>query len=415
MTFRNDVFPMPLRRAQSTQRLCAILGLLAMLGVTVSTARAQAPAGDGAAIVTIYGIVDTGVRHIDQASAAGSVTQVANGLNTSRFGIKGAEAIAPALNAIFRLEGGLNLGTGASSNSAALFDRSAYAGIAGMSWSLRFGRQEGFGYELAGAGVTDPLAMALNLPNDASPAAASGQGPVLGANPLQGLYAYTYGQLRYNNAIKATFQHDGFNGGVLYALGGTAGSSSDDSVKAVTVGVQRANVQAQALLQDATDATGHRASLGVLAGTWRAAEAWKLQAGVHGLHVNPGFNASGLGNGASSSGILGNTNVVSASVLRTGQVFHETIGDLGLTWAVTPSTPVTLAAYRTTVSGDATPTSAGTGGARSFVLLAKYLLSKRSTLYAEVDTANVSGTLAVHTVNTQDHELAYMVGVNHRF
>ena len=390
----------------------AALVVQAALALTVD---AQAATGSDADSVTVYGIMDTGVRHIDRTSAAGGVTQIANGLNTSRFGFKGDESIDAGLHAIFRLEGGVNLGTGASSNSASLFDRSAYAGLDGPSWELRLGRQESFGYELASAGVTDPLAMALNLPDYGSPAAASGQGAVLGVNPLQSLYTYTYGQLRYNNAVKLKVDHDGFTAGVLVAPGGTAGSSTDNSVKAVSLGAKAAGLQVQGLIQESTDGSGHLAALAALAGTWQPSEGWKVQAGIHGLHVNPGFNAAGLGNGASSSGILGNTTSVSSTLVRSGQVFHDTVSDLGLTWLATSVTPVTLATYRTQVSGSATTTSDGTGAARSWVLLGKYLLSKRSTLYAEVDTARVSGTLATHTANTQASELGYMVGINHRF
>ena len=39
----------------------------------------------------IWGIIDTGIRHVDEASSTGALTQFASGLNTSRIGLRGTE------------------------------------------------------------------------------------------------------------------------------------------------------------------------------------------------------------------------------------------------------------------------------------------------------------------------------------
>jgi predicted porin len=358
--------------------------------------------------VQIYGILDAGLRHIDQASKAGAVTQFASGLNTSRFRFRGTEKIDGDLRATLRLEDGFNPGTGEKSNANSFFDRTATVGLGWREWDLKLGRQEGYGYELAASGVTDPLSMALNLPNPASPAAAGSKAPVLGANPLQALYSYTYGQLRYNNAVRVSTDTQYWSAGLLYALGGVAGASTANTLRAGHVGAHIGPTRWEGIYQQAVDAQGAHSDLGVLAGIWEV-DAWKLQAGVHQLRVGAGFDSTGLGNGASGSGILGSSTTVSTALAGAHQAFRFTIADLGATWKVTPVAPLTLAAYRTRSDG------AGPGSSTALVALGKYYLSRRTAVYLEADHAVSSGTLGARTVSTGASELAYMAGVNVRF
>lgn len=356
----------------------------------------------------IYGILDSGVRHIDRASKAGDETQFASGLNTSRFGFRGTEAIDADWRGTLRLEGGFNSGTGAQSNSA-LFDRTASVGLGWRSWDLNAGRLESFGYELAATGVTDPLAMALNLPNYASPAAAGSKtAPVLGANPLQGVYTYTYGQLRYNNAIKVTTGGQSWSGGVFYSVGGVSNDFSANSALGARLGGTLGPVQLQGLFEQSQDESSNRSSLGVLAGTLTL-DAWKFQAGIHDLRIDAGYNSSGLGNGASSSGIQGSSTTVSTVLASATENFRLTVADLGVTWSVRPNVPLALVAYKTHTEG------AGEGNSTALVGLGKWKLSKHTTLFLEADWANESGRLAKNTVNTTTTSLAYMTGINLRF
>jgi predicted porin len=381
----------------------AALALLACLPAWADTGTAATAASE----VEVYGILDAGVRHVGQASAAGSLTQLTAGLNTDRVGLRGREEIDGGLHADFRLESGFNVGTGAQSNTA-LFDRTAAAGLGGRSWEFKLGRQEGFGYEDAASGKTDPLGMALNFPNYSSPAAAGSKAPVLGANPLQGIYTYTYGQLRFDNALRLTASGDHWSGGLFYALGGVAGSSTDDSVRAARLAGDWGPADGELLLQQSLDAAGHRSTLGVAAATWRL-DAWKLQAGVHDLRIAAGFNSTGLGNGASSSGIQGSSTSVSTVLAGATESFHESVADLAATWQATAAVPLTLAAYRTHTEGT------GPGNSLALVALGKWYLSKRTALYLEFDHAHESGQLSVKPVSTVPGATSYLLGINHRF
>jgi len=356
----------------------------------------------------VYGIVDAGVRHVDQVSAAGGVTQVASGLNTSRVGLRGNETIDADLRANFRLESGFNPGTGVQSNSGALFDRTAAVGLGWRALDLKIGRLEGFGYELAATGITDPLWMALNLPNYSSPAAAGSKAPVLGANPLHAVYSYTYGQLRFNNALRISVAGRSWAGGLMYSLGGVAGSFDAQSMRAAQIGWSGGPAQVQALFQQSLDPAGNRSTLDVLAASWTW-EAWKFQAGIHNLLVDAGFNSSVLGNGSSGTGILGSSTTVSTVLAGAKQNFRFEVADLGATWNATPNIPLSLVAYKSRTSG------AGPGNSFTLVALGKWYLGPRTALYLEADHANESGRLAVKPVSTATLATGFTAGINIHF
>ena len=92
------------------------------------------------ASVTLYGIVDVGLRAVD--GLPGSTTSVASGVNqTSRWGLRGQEGLGGRWKAVFRLEGGMSADTGTQAKSDRLFDRQAWAGLDSPYGQLAVGRQ----------------------------------------------------------------------------------------------------------------------------------------------------------------------------------------------------------------------------------------------------------------------------------
>ena len=85
--------------------------------------------------VTLYGLLDLGVDYSSNANANGhSVTRVSSGgMNTSRWGLRGSEDLGNGLKAVYQLEGGILMDTGAADGN--LFKRQANVGLEG-----RFGR-----------------------------------------------------------------------------------------------------------------------------------------------------------------------------------------------------------------------------------------------------------------------------------
>ncbi|MBF8178211.1 porin [Herminiimonas contaminans] len=93
--------------------------------------------------VTIYGVVDTGVEYVTNANAAGqSLVRLPTqtGSTPSRLGFKGSEDLGDGYRALFVLENGLALDTGASQQGGRLFGRQAYVGIDGPYGTVTLGR-----------------------------------------------------------------------------------------------------------------------------------------------------------------------------------------------------------------------------------------------------------------------------------
>lgn len=121
---------------------------LAVLGAFTTAVNAQSSTASG---VTLYGIVDSGVRYTTPTGnnpVKNSTWEVASGIQSgSRFGLRGSEDLGGGLRAIFNLEGGVDIDTGRSSQAGRLFGRWAYAGLAGNWGEVRLGRQYAAGFE----------------------------------------------------------------------------------------------------------------------------------------------------------------------------------------------------------------------------------------------------------------------------
>jgi predicted porin len=126
---------------------------LAVMGALAGSASAQQ-----ASNVTIYGLMDLTVSHLNVSGPnGGSVTGMEEGNNGaahngSKIGFKGSEDLGGGLSTVFQLEGGFASDTGKSTQGGALFGRTAMVGLQSNSWgTLSFGRQ------------VDPMYLALDL------------------------------------------------------------------------------------------------------------------------------------------------------------------------------------------------------------------------------------------------------------
>jgi len=117
---------------------------LVALAVLAASGAAFAESG-----VTLYGLVDTYVGRLDNGTTKQTVINT-GGVNTSRWGIKGAEDLGGGLKAIFKLEQGFALDTGANGTSTPsqlptvtgtqAFDRQSYVGLAGNFGEFQIGK-----------------------------------------------------------------------------------------------------------------------------------------------------------------------------------------------------------------------------------------------------------------------------------
>jgi predicted porin len=90
--------------------------------------------------VTLYGILDAAISSQDTGGPEGRTTVVNSGnQSSSRFGFRGSEDLGNGLKAIFNLEAGTAIDTGAG--DSALFGRRAVVGLEGDFGTLTLGRE----------------------------------------------------------------------------------------------------------------------------------------------------------------------------------------------------------------------------------------------------------------------------------
>ncbi|RQS68393.1 porin [Burkholderia sp. Bp8963] len=202
----------------------------AILAATASAAHAQSS-------VTLYGLIDAGISYVNHstktASAAGSkLFKFDDGIaQGSRWGLRGTEDLGGGLKAIFVLENGFNVGTGAAGQGGAMFGRQAYVGLSTDQFgTVTFGRQYSFSTDVLGANYST------------------------GGNTVAGNYAYHANDVdqltssRINNAVKfQSVNYAGFTFGAMYGFSnstdfaGAPTTATNPSSRAYSFGLNYAN------------------------------------------------------------------------------------------------------------------------------------------------------------------------------
>lgn len=125
-------------------RYMAALATLAASTSGVALAQSQAPISSPGQTM-VYGIAAIDVLRVTNVyngSVASTQTRIDSSTPVaSRLGFRGAEDLGNGLSAVYNLEAGLSLDTGAG-NATALFNRSSYVGLHSRHWgTLTVGRQ----------------------------------------------------------------------------------------------------------------------------------------------------------------------------------------------------------------------------------------------------------------------------------
>ena len=186
--------------------------------------------------VTLYGVVDGGLRYqqVSRNNLDGTNNfGVAYGQQSgNRFGMKGVESLGNGNNAIFMIESGFELGNGASLQGGRLFGRQSWMGVENNAWGqVRLGRMISL--------TTDYLVNAVD------PFGA-------GFGQLNMGNAFTSGNtLRLDNVLMyKTPTMSGFQAGLGYSFatglssnGGTTGYGfeSSNNTRQLTAGLKYAN------------------------------------------------------------------------------------------------------------------------------------------------------------------------------
>jgi predicted porin len=281
--------------------------------------------------VQVYGLMDAGVEHVNHANANGDgVTRVVSGgKNTSRWGFRGSEDLGGGLKAVFGLEGGILLDTGAA--DGALFKRQAFVGLDGKFGRVVIGRSFTTVYDFVIK--FDPMGFAPNY-SWATSGAATGPSK----------YGMT---TAFDNLVKYSGTTGNFSYGATVGLGEQAGSSADSRKYAAAAswfaggfGVMGAYEQVNG---NTVAATGNRDQTSAVhvgadykSGQWRASAGGRLYKLESNRAATPDVRADTYWGGLS---------YVIDNVTLTGAVYHVNVKNVAANTDADPTMVVARTLY----------------------------------------------------------------------
>jgi predicted porin len=346
------------------------LAVLAALSLN-NTANAQTN-------VQVYGLIDAGVEAVNHAGPndGGMVRVISGGKNTSRWGFRGTEDLGGGLKAVFNLEGGILMDTGAA--DGALFKRQANVGLDGSFGRVVIGRSFTTTYDLVIK--FDPLGFAPNY-SWATTGAATGPSK----------YGMT---TAFDNLIKYSGHAGGFTYGASIGFGEQPGNAADSRKYAVGGSWSAGGLSLMAAYEQINGniltATGHRDETTAfhLGADFKTGQ-WRYLAGMRGYKLESGKAATPDVRGDT---YWGGVTWVIDKVTLTGAVYHINTRNLP-------------------AAKDADPTM--------IVARAMYALSKRTDLYlvgahARADHGQLVG-LSRDDAGTGTTQSGVTAGIQHRF
>ena len=373
---------------------------LAALATVATAAQAQSS-------VTVYGLLDAGVRSQSSGVAASTsdkqLTKAVSGvLNTSRFGLRGTEDLGGGLKANFNTEGKIDLTNGGQSTN--LFDRRAIVGLEQTGVGrVDLGRNTTLGYDLTAAYVNDPLGQEVTVTQGTARQA-------MAANPLGYIYGDANATVRRDNAIKYSGTFGATSVGLMYAVGGTAGDTQKNSSIQALARYNANGLDVGFAYDDVTDAAKKHQITWTTGGNYTF-NALKATVGYTDVKVDANFVGGTAGGGVSAvsaTAAASYTGMLSSnSANLTAKVWNG-----GLTYQASSALNVVAAYYNTTFAGN------GVAGYKldSYLLRARYALSKRTDLYGLVDYTTSKGLAAASTINGgATTNTGITAGVQHRF
>jgi predicted porin len=335
----------------------------------------------------LYGIADVGVRTASGLAAnnaptpSGHTTAVSSGVDsTSRWGLKGQEALGGGWKALLRLEGGINLDTGAQAKSDRLFDRQAWVGLESPYGTLALGRQANL---ISDALLTvDPLGKryasfnpnvnVAGLSNTAFGRHAFGR--------QYGPSGYADNFYRLDNTLKFTTTAGPWQARAAYSLGEAAGDNTASSARGVALAYQQTawTVSGAAMrLRSREGLTLDAGSLGaaVRVGAWE----FKAKAARNDAHTGPNQTVRQRVLSAGVSRPVGHAVLVTAAwyaVRRAATGWRDDGYDRGFLFVektLAPRTTAYVEADHTTWRGDAAgPAGTPHGSALTLGLMHKF-------------------------------------------
>ncbi|MEM5329650.1 porin [Paraburkholderia sp. JHI2823] len=339
--------------------------------------------------VTLYGVIDESIQYVNhtmnsQGQNKNLVALVGGNLSGNRWGLKGTEDLGGGLKAIFQLESGFNINSGAMGSyngNQAIFGRQAFVGVTHDQYgTVTLGRQY------------DPLVDLVQ--------------PLTADNYFGSTFA-TPGDVdnndntsRTSSAIKYVSPNiQGFQFEGMYALGGVAGSTGSGQSwgAAATYGIGSFNVAGGYFMMDNSSSPAARAASAAKGfGGW-SQSATSDNVFWNGSQINAAYaSAKSVGTGQIAaqyvagpftfSGRYSNVQMRrdSASAFPSNERFNVAAGFVG--YQLNPATLLGLGYTWTHGAGDVSNTY------NQISLGADYNLSKRTDLYAVAAWQHANGT-----------------------
>ncbi|WP_321896521.1 porin [Burkholderia cepacia] len=363
--------------------------------------------------VTLYGILDEGVNWTSNSNGAHQYNMTSGVASGSRWGLRGSEDLGGGLKAVFVLENGFDVGSGALGQGGRMFGRQAYVGLSSSRLgALTAGRQ----YD----SVVDTLAIYELFAQ---------MGGYVFARP--GDIDNLNNAHRVNNALKYTGNFGGLVITGLYSLGGVAGDASRNQIWSAgasystgpfSVGAAYMNVRNPntSFFSDSSSvATANNVSGPVYAG-YASAHTYEVLAGAARYIAGPATMAVTFSNvrfeglGDTSSG---------PNLLHYGgeAVFNSIEGNA--TYRITPALLVGLGYNYTRNAGASGRSGAGYSQVMGGV---DYSLSKRTDVYLvgtwqKASGVDSTGKAAVAAINgplspSSSNQQSYVrIAIRHRF
>lgn len=350
-----------------------------VLSLAVFAALAIGGAAHAQTNVQVYGLMDAGIERLNHANAAqDSVTKViSGGKNTSRWGFRGTEDLGGGLKAVFGLEGGVLMDTGAA--DGALFKRQAYVGLDGGFGRVVIGRSFTTTYDFVI--LFDPLGYAPNY-SWATSTNASGPSKYGMTTAFDNLVKYSgsTGEFKYGATIGLGEQPNSAADSRKYSVG----ASWTHSGLAVMATYEQINGNTLPVTFNRDETKAYHAAVDYRTGDLR------LTAGMRGYKLVAGKAA-------------------------TADVRADTYW-AGVSYLIQPALTLTGAAYHVNVKNvaagqDADPTM--------YVVRSLYALSKRTDLYAAAAYAKAKNgklvSLSRDDPGFASTQAGITAGIQHRF
>lgn len=336
---------------------------LAVFGSFAGVASAQTS-------VVLYGIIDGAVRRevgVDDATRIRM--RDGSNMNSNRIGFRGTEDLGGGMNAHFVLESGFFSGTGQQAPIAGFaFDRLAFVGVTTAFGTLDLGRVYGPAFYAA-------------LSSDPMEAHFTGVDPMLrnSISASQNSDNTQTANSRTDNAILYTNKFGDLTVRAMYAFGEVADATNKGSTKSVSAVYQNANFSLDgAYTRKSLRADNSTPPLGTLFGNDPAV------AGVPAAYQQANYYT--VGGTYTIGGLRASLGYAKETRETVARDHAERVTYAGLRYNFTPLLALSSGYFKENLSSNR-----GSSRKDLYMLAATYALSKRTSLFAEIDHSNFRG------------------------